>query len=105
MKKRKKILILVIIVALILIIFLFQKNKNQMNQFQDDLLFFKIFSSNQRNKELTHLSKSQKNSNLPVYDFQVSYGNIDFKNINLNQTIKQDTLIQEKIAPRDRRRI
>ncbi len=99
MKKRKKELILLIIVVLILIIFLFPKNKNPNNQFQEDLLFFKLFSSNQESKQPTRLSKKTKNTNQVIYDFQVSYKNIDFKNINLNETIKQDTLIQEKIAP------
>ncbi|MCI8759969.1 MAG: hypothetical protein HFJ34_02415 [Clostridia bacterium] len=99
MKKRKKELILLIIVVLILIIFLFPKNRNPNNQFQEDLLFFKLFSSNQESKQPTRLSKNPKNTNQVVYDFQVSYKNIDFKNINLNETIKQDTLIQEKIAP------
>lgn len=96
MKKQRKKLILFVIVIFILIIFLFQKRKNQNNSFQDDLIFFKLFSLGEERNKSTLLSENQ---NHPLYDFRVSYQNIDFKNINLAESIKQDTLIQEKIAP------
>lgn len=99
MKKHRKKLILLVIVIFILIIFLFQKKKNQNNSFQDDLIFFKLFSSEEERNKSTLLSKNQESQNQPLYDFRVSYQNIDFKNINLAESIKQDTLIQEKIAP------
>ena len=80
--------------VLILIIFLFQIKKKQNNNFQDDFIFFKLFSIQE--KENTNSIQKQENQE---YKFQVSYNNIDFKNINLSDTIKQDTLVHEKIAP------
>lgn len=94
MKQPKSKIILFPIILFILIIFLFQMKKKQNNDFQEELIFFKLFSFGQ--KENNKSIQYQENQE---YKFQVSYKNIDFKNINLSDTIKQDTLVQEKIAP------
>lgn len=94
MKQPKRKTILFLIILLILIIFLFQRKKKQSNNFQEELIFFKLFTFQQ--KENANSIQKQENQE---YKFQVSYKNIDFKNINLSDTIKQDTLVHEKIAP------
>ncbi len=94
MKKQK--LILIIIVILIIIIFLFQMQKNQNFNRQEELIFFKLFSFHQEEIDSTFIAEEVEN---PVYDFQVDYQNIDFKDIYLTDTIKQNTVRQEKIAP------
>lgn len=101
MKKVKtKVIILIIIVILILSIFLFYNKSKSNNYFQDDIIFFKLFSKN-KNDNIEN-TKNQINLN-NIYYFQVSYKNIDFKNIYLSDTINKKTLIREKIAPRNKR--
>lgn len=74
--------------------------KKFQNQFQDELIFFKLFSSSKQEENLD--ISSEQNKENPIYIFQVSYKNIDFKNINLADTINQNTLVREKIAPRNK---
>ncbi len=102
MKKQKIKLMVIVITSLILIIFLFQIRKNAKYEFQDDLIFFKLFSSGKEKNRVKSLAKEKIEQS---YNFQVSYKNIDFKTIQLSDTAKQDTLIHEKIAPRNKRRI
>lgn len=99
MKKQKGKIILFMISIFIIILFLFLGRKHQDNEFQDELIFFKLFSSGQEENESTFQSKSQIHSFYEQYNFQVSYKNIDFKDIYLSDTINNDTLIREKIAP------
>lgn len=97
MKKRQRRVIISILIILSLIIFLFQIRKKPKDLFQDELIFFKLFSSGEeKNKDILEL-KSQ--TNLLSYEFKVSYKNVDFKEINLTDTINPNTLIREKIAP------
>lgn len=100
MKKVKNKAIIIGLIIFILIIFLFQIKKHPKRPFQDELIFFKLFSSGQEGKQNTLESKNQINSS---YDFKVSYKNIDFKEIYLADTINPSTLIREKIAPRNQR--
>ena len=93
------------IILCILIIFLFLTKKNQNSQFQEELIFFKLFSSGSEESQNTLLSKNQIQQLNETYNFNVSYKNIDFKNIYLTDTIRKDTLIHKKIAPRNRRNI
>ncbi len=102
MKKQNRKIILIVIVILILCIFFFQNKKKFNNQFQDELIFFKLFSSKQENSEnmqKSEKSESQISQAYESYRFYVSYHNIDFKNINLTNSINRDTLVHEKIAP------
>lgn len=96
MKKRKTKIIVILIVILIVIIFLFQTQKNQNFNIQEELIFFKLFSFHQEENSDIFLSEKQEN---PSYNFQVAYQNIDFKDIYLADTMKQNSLRQEKIAP------
>lgn len=105
MKKQKRKVIFLVILILVLIILLTQisqKRKEPNTIFQDELIFFKWFSLKKEKKSDTYFSKNQV---YPEYQFKVSYKDIDFKNIDLSDTIRQDTLVHEKIAPRNRRSI
>ena len=107
---------------------IFHNNKNSNNFIQEDLIFFKFFNLGNSKKENTEnllentgtnenienfetsrktnkQTNTYKNKKIPQYHFNVKYKNIDFKEINLAQTIKKETLVNEKIAPRNKRRI
>lgn len=99
MKKQKRKVILIIIAILVLCIFLFQNRKKFNNRFQDELIFFKLFSSKQENSENILKSENQVNQAYRQYIFDVSYKNMDFKNIYLANSLNKDTLIHERIAP------
>lgn len=102
MKKRKRKTFLLVILIIIIVIFLFLNKKYPNNKFQEELIFFKWFSSGRGEKENTLLSKNQRNQDNephPSYCFEVSYKNIDFKDIYLANTINQKTQVREKIAP------
>lgn len=99
MKKQKRKVILIMILVFILGIFLlFQNKKNFDSNFQDEIIFFKLFSSKRSSNNITKLT-TQVNQEYQQYKFQVSFRNIEFKDVNLLDTIKKDTLIHEKIAP------
>lgn len=97
-KSKRKIIIFIIGVVIILYVFFF-KNSNLGYYFQDEIVFFKLFSQGDR-----RITKSNDQINLNnICYFQVLYKNIDFKNIYLSDTINKKTLIREKIAPRNKR--
>ena len=110
-KKIKRILYLIIILILCIFIFLIIKNKN--TKFQNDLIFFKSFhlgenrkNSNEYNlieilnsDNIIHSSINNQKEKIQQYKFYVSYKNMDFKDVNLSNTINKNTLINEKIAP------
>lgn len=105
MKKQKRKVILIVLIILIVCIFLFQIRKNPNNKFQDELIFFKLFSSGQEVSTNTLYSKNQIKQPNQQYFFQVSYKNLDFKEVYLYDTINEKTLIREKIAPRNEREV
>lgn len=105
-KKKKKIQYILIIVILIFIIFLISR-KTRID-FIDDFIFFKLFSDSnvnssdfsQKNLNQNKVKNSNKTStNYQVYEFNVSYNNTKFKGVNLLDTVDNETLIREKIAP------
>lgn len=99
MGKNKKIKLgfIIIILAILIIIYSFFNIKEL--RFQDDIIFFKIFNQNKNSNLSTINNKSIKENNIPQYSFNVTYKGIDFKDINLLDTINKKTLINEKIAP------
>lgn len=100
MKRQKEKIVLIILIILILCIFLFQNGKKFNNKFQDELIFFKMFFFKQKKDSENILkSENQGSQEHQQYRFQVSYKNIDFRNVYLSNTINKDTLIREKIAP------
>lgn len=102
MKRQNKSSILLIAIIIILVILLIQKKKSEENGYQDDLIFFKLFSSGKKEQEniIANDVNETKTQTYKQYIFDVSYKNIDFKEIQLADTIQKDTLVREKIAPR-----
>lgn len=96
MKSKKKIifkLILILILIILFIIIFFSKNSMNIDKF-DDFLFIKIFSNG-----ISQTNNIENNKNEKIYNFKISYKNLDFKSLNLADTIDKNTLIYEKIAP------
>lgn len=123
LQKNKKIIISALTIIMIISIFIVNYKKENGKIFKDDIIFFKIFKNknflkdgkqnnllfqndfkNIKKLELNKKSKKIENSS-KEYVFNVTYTNVDFKNINLSETINKDTLINGKIAPRNIRKI
>ena len=102
-QKQKRNIIIISIIICILGIVLFLNRKPKKEELQDDILFFKSF----------YLGDKKASNNILVgnqeiykeYIFNVSYENAFFTDINLLDTIRKDTLVNEKIAPRNIRKI
>lgn len=106
MKKKRKIILKLILILILIILFLkifFLKGLSNVQKI-DDFLFLKLFSNG------VLLSKSIKNNEdysirtgndeyQKVYNFKIDYKNMDFKSIDLIDTIDKETLVYEKIAP------
>ncbi len=91
-KRLLKIILILIIVLLFLKIFFLKGLSNI--QKNDDFLFLKLFSDGE------FLSKGKSNSeSQKIYNFKIDYKNLDFKSIDLADTIDRKNLIYEKIAP------
>ena len=102
-KYSKLIYIIVIIIMLLFIIFSILINSKKTSS-QDEILFLKFLkiAQNQAENSLenkNNLQISNKNEEIVKYKFNITYKNLKLKNVNLADTIKQDTLTYEKIAP------
>lgn len=109
--KTKNIMILILIIFIIIIISISMLIKSKKTLFKDDLIFFKIFNQTQNksieNQEKVNLEEiyfnnfnyNNESKNYKQYIMNVSYKDIDLKNINLIETIDNKTLLNEKIAP------
>ena len=86
---RKKIFILILI-FIIIICMLFKITQSEKIDFQEDLIFFKIFGE-EKIKEQSN-DKSE-------YEIQVIKGESSYKEIELLQTIDVTTLVNKKVAP------
>ncbi len=92
MKKQKTKIILFLSILIIIVIFLKPKQEFLNTKFQDELIFFKLLSLH-------------KKEDIPTYYFRLKDKTTKQKDITLLDSVKQDTLIREKIAPRHKRRI
>ncbi len=93
MKKKKIFKILLILILIFLFIkMIFFKNLSN-SKIIEDFLFFKVLGDNLKVSEDIIDVKEKE------YRLNVNYKNIDFRNINLAETINRKTLIYEKIAP------
>lgn len=91
-KESKKIIFLILIFSIILIsLFLISKSKKF--EFQDDLIFFKIFSQSNS----SNIKKESEKTN--QYNIKVSKEKTVYQEINLMQTIDNKNLINKKIEP------
>lgn len=97
MIKRNTYFFIIGICVILCILFYFLFQNYQKNNSQDDILFFKFLGENQLEPKDSdyYIFQNTKNS----YYFNVDYRNTDFKTIGLGETIDNDTLIQEKVAP------
>ena len=93
---RKKILVLILIFIIILCVLLKIAQAKDLN-FQEDLIFFKLFGigniQEQENSQEENLNKEN------TYEVKVVKGKSSYKKIDLLQSIDMKTLVNEKIAP------
>ncbi len=89
--KKYKIISLVIIICLIFFIY----NTPTFKQLYNDILFFKLFDT-EKNKKQNEKTQEYKNIR---YIFDVSYKKTDTKNIFLYDTVKNESLIEDMLAP------
>ncbi len=96
--KKRKVFILSLILIFIIILMCFFKAKD-IKQF-NDILFVKLFNNgiNKYSKEDEENLNNQYENDIS-YEFDISYENTKFKNIDLIDTVNSKTLIYEKIAP------
>lgn len=88
---RKKILVLILIFIIILCV-LFKITQAKDLNFQEDLIFFKLFGiENIQEKE----NSKEENS----YEVKITKGQNSYQKIDLLQSIDMETLVNEKIAP------
>ena len=91
-KESKKIIFLILIFSIILIsLFLISKSKKF--KFQDDLIFFTIFSQSNS----SNIKKESQKTN--QYNIKVSKEKTVYEEVNLMQTIDNKNLINKKIEP------
>lgn len=96
MKNKRKIIFKLILILILIILFIkifFLKGLINVKEI-DDFLFLKLFSNGVYQKNSTQDDKYKK-----IYEFKINYKNLDFKSLNLSDTIDKNTLIYEKIAP------
>ena len=89
--KKYKIISLVIIICLIFFIY----NSPTFKQLYNDILFFKLFDT-EKNKKQNEKTQEYKNIR---YIFDVSYKKTNTKNIFLYDTVKNESLIEDMLAP------
>ena len=93
MKKKKilKILLILILILLFIKMIFFKSLSN--SKIIEDFLFFKVLGDDLKvSEDIIDVEEKE-------YRLNVNYKNIDFRNINLAETINRETLIYEKIAP------
>lgn len=96
MKNKRKIIFKLILILILIILFIkifFLKGLINVKKI-DDFLFLKLFSNGVYQKNSIQDDKYKK-----IYEFKINYKNLDFKSLNLSDTIDKNTLIYEKVAP------
>ena len=96
-KIKKSKIIIIIIILMISIFFIFLKNSN--NKLYQDILFLKYLKSGAKEEIIEKKNIKEYKKDIKEYKFNVKYKELEFKNINLIETINKKTLINEKIAP------
>lgn len=104
----KKVIILIIIIFICIIVIFIQNFKINKKLFFDDLFLFKNIDFGDltkeyddntiNNKKIINTKRTKVKENNSVF-LKVEYKDFDFKNINLEDTIDNNTLINEKVAP------
>lgn len=98
-KKKQRIIIFILIIFVILFIILFKQLK--FTFLQNDILFLKFLDYNSKSEQNQNEYRStiSTEKTTPQYIFDITYKDINFANVNLIDTIKYKTLVNEKIAP------
>lgn len=98
-KKKQRIIIFILIIFVILFIILF--NQLKFTFLQNDILFLKFLDYNSKSEQNQNEYRStiSTEKTTPQYIFDIAYKDINFANVNLIDTIKYKTLVNEKIAP------
>lgn len=98
-KKKQRIIIFILIIFVILFIILF--NQLKFTFLQNDILFLKFLDYNSKSEQNQNEYRStiSTEKTTPQYIFDIAYKDINFANVNLIDTIKPKTLVNEKIAP------
>ena len=98
-KKKQRIIIFILIIFVILFIILFSQLK--FTFLQNDILFLKFLDYNSKSEQNQNEYRStiSTEKTTPQYIFDIAYKDINFANVNLIDTIKYKTLVNEKIAP------
>ena len=99
MNRKYKIMFFVFIIFVILFIILFSQLK--FTFLQNDILFLKFLDYNSKSEQNQNEYRStiSTEKTTPQYIFDIAYKDINFANVNLIDTIKYKTLVNEKIAP------
>lgn len=98
MKNKKKRIFKLMLILILIILFVkifFLKGLSNVQKI-DDFLFIKLFSNGIQNNDDFSIKNDQ---NQKIYNFKINYKNLNFKSIDLAETIDKDTLVYEKIAP------
>lgn len=90
MKKKTLYKIILLIIIIIFLILMFTSKKLKSNDLFQDFLFTKLFGTQSLEEETPKQIQ---------YIFDISYRNMQLKNVNLQDTINAKTLVNEKIAP------
>ena len=96
MKNKKKVILKLVIILFLMFLFIkiFILNSFSNSKNMDDFLFLKLISKN-----ISYLENDENIKNSKVYEFKISYKDMNFKTIDLSKTVNKDTLLYEKIAP------
>ena len=107
MKKRKK--RYVIIMMILVCIIFFVMNFTKYDFLQEDLLFFQFLNSKSQSEDISQTEKKVMEENIQkveassihikTIEFDVQYQNSTMKALNLADTVDNQTLVYEKIAP------
>ncbi len=110
MRKRKRKIILVLVVLLLILFIAYPFIKYDF--LQEDLIFFQFFhsikqSENPKIKNETQnmdvqredVKQENANTNIMQLHFMMQYKDVQLKDVNLCQTVDNQTLVYEKIAP------
>lgn len=94
----KKVILILLIIFIIVFIKIFFLNRLYGTQGLDDILFLRLLS-NGNSKGDSYSIVNNNTEKQKQYNFKISYKNTEFRTIDLSNTIDNDTLVYERIAP------
>ena len=105
MQKRKKRYIIIIMILVCIIFYMI--NSMKYDFLQEDVIFFRFLNSKSQSRGISNtkkeiveeIKKEETTVNTKTIFFHVQYKNTKMKAINLTDTVDNETLVYEKIAP------